>query len=145
MVIVAQGDGKFAPLDVETGVEAAGETEIRNGLEPGQKVVLSGQFLIDSEANLRGAVTRMGEAQAPAPVPSGAYKGVGKVEAIGKEEVTLSHEPIPALKWPAMTMAFKAPPSGLPRDVKVGDRVDFEFRQGNDGRFEISAIARAAK
>ena len=142
VVIVAQGDGKFAPADVETGVESNGETEIRRGLEAGQQAVLSGQFLIDSEASLRGTLARMGEAQAP-PAPGGAYKSQGKVEAISKDEVTLSHEPVPALKWPAMTMAFKAPASGMPRDLKVGDKVDFEFRQGSDGRFEISAIARA--
>ena len=147
VVIVAQGGGKFGPVDVETGLESGGKTEIRKGLEAGQKVVLSGQFLLDSEASLRGALTRMGESQTPpgATAPSGAYKGVGKVEAIGKEEVTLSHEPIPALRWPSMTMAFKAPAAGLPKDLKVGDTVDFEFRQGADGRFEISAIAKAAK
>jgi Cu(I)/Ag(I) efflux system membrane fusion protein len=137
VVIVAQGDGKFAPVDVEIGAESNGETEIRKGLEAGQKVVLSGQFLIDSEASLRGSLSRMGEA------PSGAYKSQGKVEAIDKEEVTLSHEPIPALKWPSMTMAFKLPASGLPKDLKVGDTVDFEFRQGSDGRFQISTIAKA--
>jgi membrane fusion protein, copper/silver efflux system len=142
VVIVAQGDGKFAPVDVETGIESNGETEIRKGLEAGQKVVLSGQFLIDSEASLRGTLSRMGEAQA-ASAPSGAYKTQGKIEAIGKDEVTLSHEPVPELKWPSMTMAFRMPATGVPKDLKVGDKVDFEFRQGSDGRFEISAIAKA--
>ena len=141
IAIVAQGDGRFAPVEVETGIESSGETEIRKGLEAGQKVVLSAQFLIDSEASLRGALARIGDPQPAAP--GGTYKSVGKIEAIDKEEVTLSHEPIPALKWPSMTMAFKAPAVGLPKDLKVGDTVDFEFRQGSDGRFEISAIARA--
>jgi membrane fusion protein, copper/silver efflux system len=144
VVIVAQGEGKFAPVEVEIGLEADGETEIRKGLEPGQKVVLSGQFLIDSEASLRGALARMGEPQASAPAaPGGAYKTRGKVEAIQADEVTLSHEPIPALKWPSMTMAFKAPPGGMPKDIEVGDSVEFEFRQGGGGPFEISAIAKA--
>ena len=64
VVIVAQEDGKFAPVDVETGIEAEGRTEIRKGLAAGQKVVVSGQFLIDSEASLKAATTRMGEAPA---------------------------------------------------------------------------------
>jgi Cu(I)/Ag(I) efflux system membrane fusion protein len=59
--MVAQGDGRFVPVDVEVGNETGGQTEIRRGLEVGQKVVFSGQFLIDSEASLRGATTRMGE------------------------------------------------------------------------------------
>jgi membrane fusion protein, copper/silver efflux system len=42
-----------------------------------------------------------------------------------------------------MTMAFKAPAGGMPKDLKVGDTVDFEFRQGADGRFEISALSKA--
>jgi Cu(I)/Ag(I) efflux system membrane fusion protein len=67
VVIVAQGDGKFGPVEVETGTEANGQTEIRKGLEVGQKVVVSGQFLIDSEASLRAAEARMGEATQEAP------------------------------------------------------------------------------
>jgi Cu(I)/Ag(I) efflux system membrane fusion protein len=62
VVIVAQDGGKFAPVDVETGIEAGGRTEIRKGLEAGQKVVVSGQFLIDSEASLKAVTTRMGDA-----------------------------------------------------------------------------------
>jgi len=144
VVILAQGEGKFAPAEVETGLEANGETEIRSGLEAGQKVVLSGQFLIDSEASLRGAITRMGAPQAAAtPDPAGStQRGVGKVESIGKDEIVLSHEPIPALKWPAMTMGFKPPAAGIPKDLRVGDSVSFEFRQGADGKFEISTIAK---
>jgi Cu(I)/Ag(I) efflux system membrane fusion protein len=62
VVIVAQDDGKFAPVDVEIGIEADGRTEIRKGLEAGRKVVVSGQFLIDSEASLKATTTRMGDA-----------------------------------------------------------------------------------
>jgi len=66
VVIVAQGEGKFAPVDVEIGMESNGQTEIRKGLEAGQQVVISGQFLIDSEASLKGVASRMGAAPAPA-------------------------------------------------------------------------------
>ena len=59
VVMVALEDGRFAPAEVETGAEAGDLTEIRKGLEAGQKVVVSGQFLIDSEASLRGAAARM--------------------------------------------------------------------------------------
>jgi Cu(I)/Ag(I) efflux system membrane fusion protein len=63
VVMVATGDGKFAPVDVEAGLEANGMTEIRKGVANGQKVVVSGQFLLDSEASLRGAGARMGAGQ----------------------------------------------------------------------------------
>jgi Cu(I)/Ag(I) efflux system membrane fusion protein len=61
VVILAAEDGTFRPVDVETGVEVGGRTEIRRGLEAGQRVVASGQFLIDSEASLRATGTRMQE------------------------------------------------------------------------------------
>jgi Cu(I)/Ag(I) efflux system membrane fusion protein len=61
VVMLAQGDGKFVPVEVEVGAEANGQSEIRKGLEAGQKVVVSGQFLIDSEASLKATTTRMSE------------------------------------------------------------------------------------
>ena len=61
VVVVAQGDGKFAPVDVEVGLDSNGQTEIRKGLQAGQKVVVSGQFLVDSEANLRATGSRLSE------------------------------------------------------------------------------------
>jgi Cu(I)/Ag(I) efflux system membrane fusion protein len=64
VVIVDRGDGKFLPVDIEIGAESNGRTEIRKGLNAGEKVVVSGQFLIDSEASLRGTTTRMSDAPA---------------------------------------------------------------------------------
>lgn len=142
VVIIAEGDGKFAPVDVETGMEAKGLTEIRKGLEAGQKVVVSGQFLIDSEASLKGSAMRMGEAGAAdaGKAASAAHRAEGKVESIDQEEITLSHGPIPSLQWGEMTMGFKLPPSGLPGNIAVGDSVAFEIRQTKDGMFEITLI-----
>jgi Cu(I)/Ag(I) efflux system membrane fusion protein len=145
VVIVAQGDGKFAPVDVEIGLDSNGQTEIRKGLQIGQKVVVSGQFLVDSEANLKASTTRMGDMPAPA-TGQGAdatHRGEGKVESIGKEEITISHGPIASLKWGPMTMGFKLPPAGLPQGIVVGNRVNFEIRQTKDGTFQITSIAPA--
>ena len=62
----------FKPFDVEAGDEAGGMTEIRKGLAAGMKVVVSGQFLIDSESNLKSSTARMGEA--PGETAAGAPK-----------------------------------------------------------------------
>ena len=70
VVIVADGKGGFSPVDVDVGIDSGGRTEIRKGLRAGQQVVVSGQFLIDSEANLKAATARMN--QAPPAAPSGA-------------------------------------------------------------------------
>lgn len=147
VVMVARGDGKFMPIDVETGTEANGQTEIRNGLEAGQKVVVSGQFLIDSEASLKGTATRMGDTQAASADKATAaiHHGSGKVENIDNSEITLSHDPIPSLKWGAMTMGFKLPSNGLPANVTVGDRVIFDIRQTKDGMYQITSISPTAE
>lgn len=145
VVMTALDDGKFMPVDVETGFESNGQTEIRKGLEAGQKVVVSGQFLIDSEASLRGTATRMSDMPAGDGKAAGeTHRGTGKVESIGKDEITLSHGPIPSLQWGEMTMGFKPPAAGLPKNVAVGDSVVFEIRQTKDGMFEITTISPTA-
>jgi len=55
VIIVADDDTHFRPVPVQVGAEQGGRSEILEGLSLGQSVVASGQFLIDSEANLRGA------------------------------------------------------------------------------------------
>lgn len=143
VVIVAEADGRFRPQEVEPGVEMGGQSEIRRGLQAGQKVVISSQFLIDSEASLRGVEARLNNAPV-APVPAAAaqpaagqplHQGKGKVEAVTKDALTLSHGPIATLKWGAMTMDFKVPTSAgqLPPDLKAGDQVGFEFFMDAEG------------
>ncbi len=60
LVIVAGNDHRFEPVEVRIGEQYDDDTRIIAGLQEGQQVVASGQFLIDSEASLRGAETRMG-------------------------------------------------------------------------------------
>ncbi len=61
LVMRVDGDGRYQPVEVETGPEVEGMTVILSGLEEGQQVVASGQFLFDSEANLRGIVPTVPE------------------------------------------------------------------------------------
>ena len=65
-VIVMGPEGRFAPVAVGLGRSAGGLTEILSGLQGGERVVASGQFLIDSEASLSGALDRLGSADASA-------------------------------------------------------------------------------
>lgn len=58
-VILALGDGRFTPRQVTAGIESGDFVEIVSGLEEGDRVVTSGQFLIDSEASLRASFRRM--------------------------------------------------------------------------------------
>ncbi len=69
VVMVAEEGGRFQPVEVQTGIESGDRTEVVKGLERGQRVVVSSQFLIDSEASLRGLETRLNQAAATAPTP----------------------------------------------------------------------------
>ena len=150
VVMVAEGEGKFAAADVETGTESNGKIEIRKGLEAGQKVVVSGQFLIDSEASLTSTTTRMADrpvtegAEVDKPSSGQTHHGEGKVEKIDKDSITISHGPIPSLQWGSMTMGFKLPVGGLLKNISVGDTVVFEVRALKEGIFEIARISSTA-
>ncbi len=58
--------GHVRPVEVELGIESGGQTEIKRGLAAGQRVVVSSQFMIDSEASLKGVEARLNDAMAPA-------------------------------------------------------------------------------
>ncbi|MBN8809168.1 MAG: efflux RND transporter periplasmic adaptor subunit [Sphingomonas sp.] len=58
LVMLADGKGRFRPAEVRIGRDAGGQTEILAGLAAGEKVVASGQFLLDSEASLTGIAAR---------------------------------------------------------------------------------------
>ncbi len=80
----------------------------------------------------------MGDVAMPAEAKMA--KGTGTVTAIdpASSKITLAHEPIPAVKWPAMTMGFTAKPE-LFAGIAVGDKVDFVVTvTGNAG--QVTAI-----
>ncbi|MGH8728214.1 MAG: efflux RND transporter periplasmic adaptor subunit [Burkholderiales bacterium] len=96
VVILALGEGKFKPVEVTTGFEAEGKTQILDGLEKGQSIVASGQFLIDSTSSLRTALDRLttpesttSEAASPTAQPqAGADSMKGMMERNSMEDMT---------------------------------------------------------
>lgn len=84
-----------------------------------------------------------------APKPSTAntaprHDGEAKIEAIGQDSITLAHGPIPSLKWGAMTMDFKLPASGKPRNLEPGDKVSFEFYMDAEGLPQLTRVSAMA-
>jgi Cu(I)/Ag(I) efflux system membrane fusion protein len=147
IVMVDAGKAGFVATEVKTGREAAGMVEVLDGLQAGQNVVTSGQFLIDSEASLRGTTERMTTPPAAfAPVAAAVeHEGVGRIEAVnGGDSLTISHGPIPSAQWGAMTMDFAAPPTGMPKGFKPGDRVRFRFHMNSDSVPILSSVEPAA-
>jgi Cu(I)/Ag(I) efflux system membrane fusion protein len=142
VVMLAEGTGKFRPVEVETGITENGQSAILRGLELGQKVVASGQFLIDSEANLKSGLSSMSAPEASSKNTADiSHQTEGKIEEISKDELIIAHEPIASLKWPAMSMGFKPPLHGMPSDIRVGSKVNFDFTLVAEGQYQIGRIS----
>lgn len=69
-VIVQERGGRFRPVPVTLGQSAGGDTEVLAGLRGDERIVANGQFLIDSEASLSGALERLGSQREAKPVPT---------------------------------------------------------------------------
>jgi multidrug efflux pump subunit AcrA (membrane-fusion protein) len=75
-VFVERGSGVFEPVPVETGWRLGDRIEITKGLEPGERIVVSGNFLIDSESRMKPEAARSPKAMADPAVSSG--RGMGQ-------------------------------------------------------------------
>jgi multidrug efflux pump subunit AcrA (membrane-fusion protein) len=92
LVIIDLGKGRFAPREVEVGLDAGdGWLEVKKGLEAGERTVVSSQFLIDSESKLQAAVQKLLQASSGAParheghkMPEGAPAGDHAGHDMGK-------------------------------------------------------------
>lgn len=135
IVLVATGEGKFQPVEVKTGMESDGQTAVLEGLSGGEQVVTSGQFLIESEANLKGALEKL------KPLSSAVHTGTGVITQVDAKTGTLEmeHAPIPSLDWPSMTMEFEVKDKAVLQGLKTGDKVEFDLVK-EDGGFPVTAI-----
>lgn len=138
-VILSEGDGRFRQRKVVAGIESGDWVQIVTGLQPGDEVVTSGQFLIDSEASLKASLARMsggstGMQKSQADMTK-QILGTGVLREIRASEnkVNMQHDPIPALGWPDMTMDFKIKPEVDLEGLESGDAVEFELEEGDDG------------
>lgn len=130
LVMLALEGGRYRPAEIRVGREASGQTQVLAGLSEGERVVASGQFLLDSEASLSGVEARSLDQAAASDRPPASetalHRASGRVQSIGNGTITLAHGPVPALQWPAMTMTFQVPETVDP-GVSIGDQVDFTF------------------
>jgi Cu(I)/Ag(I) efflux system membrane fusion protein len=153
VVLVAGDVNSMQPVTVTTGRDIGDDTEILSGLQQRQKVVASGQFLIDSEASLKGVLPKLASAaraqgsavsEPTSTSMSPVYRGLGKVEKVSPESITFSHKPIPELKWPAMTMDFAKPSPDAFSHAQVGQEFEFSFKEGKNGSYVLESIVPAA-
>lgn len=151
-VVAALGDGRFEPREVKIGVVTDDLVQVLGGLEEGEEIVVSGQFLIDSESSLSSGFRRMTEGdeanEEGASLGAAPNENQASIFSIGiihhvmpdQSKINLTHEPIPEIGWPTMTMDF-----GVVGDVDLeslsdGDTIHFEIGRGADGMYVITAI-----
>jgi Cu(I)/Ag(I) efflux system membrane fusion protein len=149
IVLIQQGEGRFAPVEVKLGSRSDDYVEVREGVKEGEQVVVAANFLIDAESNLKAAIGGFGEAPkatsttASSPVAKAAgHQAQGTIDSIDVKDgtISLSHGPVASLKWPAMTMEFKIANASLLNDLKPGAKVAVEFVERQPGEWVITSI-----
>jgi len=127
IVFVSRGDGKFEPREVKTGAESdEGYIQVLSGLFDGEQVVVSGQFLLDSESRTREAIAKMRAAQSQ------------RIEAASQVEKTSEEHSHPGDEHQIMEqeanekerlMDMKAEDAKKADALKKGDRIDRDSRK----------------
>lgn len=134
-VLVQKEEGRFEPRAVKLGLRGDDYVEVKEGVKAGEQVVVAANFLIDSESNLKAALGGMQEK------PSVSHHAVGTLDKIGPDgSVMVTHEPVPSLKWPKMTMEFVPANAALVANLKPGAAIHFEFVERKPGEWVITKI-----
>ena len=145
-VILALGQGRFKSQPVTVGDASDNKVIVLSGLQSGDKVVTSGQFLIDSESNLNAASLRLapgkkahehhhnGPMGVKPLVPNTAtLLGIDKK----RHKITISHAPIKHLDMPEMVMELPVAQSISLSNYKVGQEVSFKLKQVKGQHYRV--------
>lgn len=148
-VVKSLGDGKFQSVEVLTGNENSGYIEVKKGLEFGDIIVTSAQFLIDSESSLTASFERM---QDPMPMQTEEemkqenqawINGVVENVMQAHHMLTIQHEPVESLGWPAMSMDFSVNKAIDLKGIKAKDAIRFLIEKLEGGGFQVIEIVDA--
>jgi len=148
IVLVQRDEGQFDPRPVKLGARADGYVAVLEGVQAGEIVVVSANFLIDAESNFKAALGTFGGPGAkPTALPGTTtigqvHQARGTVRAVDLQsgKVNIEHEPIASLKWPAMTMDFAVVDKSLLKGLMPGQVIEFEIVQRAPTEFVLSRI-----
>jgi len=149
-VVLALGDGQFKSLAVEIGRVGEDQVEIRSGLNEGERIVTSAQFLIDSESSKTSDFKRMAPRGSQDEKSSAAEAGAGprsvwvgaQINGLmpGHRMVTLEHEAIADWQWPAMTMDFTVDEGVDMEALKEGMRLHVQISRDSGGSYQLTQV-----
>jgi Cu(I)/Ag(I) efflux system membrane fusion protein len=142
-VVLSLGDGKFRVHEVMTGTESGDWVEIIAGINEGDLIVTSAQFLLDSEASLAGSIRRLDSIPEQATrQETGPVFASGRVESVDldRNRIRVSHGPIDQLGWPSMTMEFDVLPGVDLNRVREEQDIRFTLKQQHAGEYVIAQL-----
>ncbi|MSQ72709.1 MAG: efflux RND transporter periplasmic adaptor subunit [Betaproteobacteria bacterium] len=147
IVLVRRGEGRFEPREVKLGLRGDGYVEVREGVKAGEEIVVSANFLIDAESNLRAAIGGFGQsardaqtdARKPAPGAGRTHSAEGMVVNVDPKAglATITHGAVASLKWDGMTMEFKVADAALFASLKAGEKVRIEIAERAPGDWTV--------
>ena len=157
IVLVQLAEGRFEPREVKLGSRTDNYVQVMGGVKEGDQVVVAANFLIDAESNLKAAISGFTAPASTAGATAGGaietapgmkatavgHQAEGTVKSIDAKSgtVSIAHGPVATLKWPGMTMDFKAANSALVADLKPGAAIAFEFVERAPGEWVITKVA----
>ena len=148
IVLLQLAPGRFEPRVVKLGSRSENYVEVLEGITAGEQVVISANFLIDAESNLKAALSGLGEHAAhgataqPRSKPAViGHQVQGMLNAINADgTVNITHGPVEALDWPGMTMDFVLANSSLADNAQIGGAITFEIVERKPGEWVITRL-----
>ncbi|MFD1383643.1 efflux RND transporter periplasmic adaptor subunit [Rhodanobacter aciditrophus] len=158
-VVLALGEGRFKSIAVTAGRYGDDDVEILSGLQQGDQIVTSAQFLLDSESSKSSDFMRMSPVEdSSSDMDHSAHDSManmsdtssteppknvwvaGKINSIDKaaRKVNVDHSAIPDWKWPEMTMDFKVAEWVELSELPVGKNIQLEITKESSTRFSLT-------
>jgi len=142
-VVLALGEGSFKSVEVRVGRFDSENVEILSGIEEGERVVSSAQFLLDSESSKTSDFKRMHQADSTddETAPNSVWVQA-QVESMmaGHKMLSLSHDAIPEWDWPEMTMDFTASEAVDFSQLNIGLSLQVEVTKTTSGDYQVTNI-----
>jgi len=141
-VVLALGEGSFKSVEVSVGRYDSENVEILQGINAGEQVVSSAQFLLDSESSKSSDFKRMHyDEEVISETPTSVWVSA-QIESLmpNHKMLTLKHDAIPEWDWPEMTMDFIATDSVDFSSLKQGLNLQVEVSKNPNGDYQISHI-----
>ncbi|MEW6992375.1 efflux RND transporter periplasmic adaptor subunit [Colwelliaceae bacterium 6441] len=140
-VVLALGEGRFKSLAVKVGNQDNTHIEVLSGLNQHDKVVVSAQFLIDSESSKTSDFIRMSSLDNDLATTQQVWtQGEIKNVAVEQRKVTLQHQAIDEWDWPEMTMDFVVDDNVEMKKLTVGMSLSVEISLDEYGNYTLSDI-----